>query len=123
MKKIVLHGPAADNAGNFCDAGVTLEIGDKAAAGFITADRAHDLVVRQGAVSATAEERLEKAATPDFDPAPFTVDVRPGGRYSISGPGLDTPEAIRGKARVQARVAELRAAMPPAAADEEQPAG
>ena len=66
MKKIVLHGPSTDEAGNFCDAGAELEIvasrKDEGKAGFISAERARALVDSGGAVSATASAELEKAA-------------------------------------------------------------
>src|SRR4051812_11785338 len=122
MKKIVLHAPALDNAGAYCDAGTELEVGDKAEAGMIDADRARALVDAHSAVSQTASEQIERSAKPAFDPAPFTVSSKPGGRYEIAGPGLAAPEPIKGKAVMQARVAELRAALraalPPAQPDQ-----
>jgi hypothetical protein len=66
MKKIVLHGPSTDEAGNFCDSGAELELVDgkkgEGKAGFISAERARELVERGGAVSATASAEIEKAA-------------------------------------------------------------
>lgn len=66
MKKIVLHGPSTDEAGNFCDAGTEIELVDgkkgEGKAGFISPDRARELVDRGAAVSATASAEIEKAA-------------------------------------------------------------
>jgi hypothetical protein len=62
MKKIVLHGPATDNASNFCDAGTELTIDEKSKVGTVSAERAKDLVARGIAVSATAAAEIEKAA-------------------------------------------------------------
>lgn len=68
MKKIVLHGPSTDEADNFCDAGTELEImagpKDEGRPGFISAERARDLVERGAALSATASAELQKAAAP-----------------------------------------------------------
>lgn len=58
MKKIVLHGPATDGAGRYCDSGTELDVvADKPKAGQIAADRARELVDEGRAVSATAEAR------------------------------------------------------------------
>jgi hypothetical protein len=68
MKKIVLHGPSTDEAGNFCDAGAELEIvsgpKDEGKVGFISAERARELVERGAALSATASAELQKTAAP-----------------------------------------------------------
>jgi hypothetical protein len=62
MKRIVLHGPAIDGAGNFCDAGTELEIAAKAKEGQVLAEDAKALVDGGRAVSATAAAEIEKAA-------------------------------------------------------------
>jgi len=61
-RKIVLHGPALDNAGRYCDAGSELVVGAETGAGIITAARAKELLDRGTAVTATAAAAEEKAA-------------------------------------------------------------
>lgn len=51
MKKIILHGPATDNAGNYCDAGTALEVREDVEAGAIDKDRADDFLASGKAVS------------------------------------------------------------------------
>lgn len=115
MRKIVLHRPAADNAANFCDAGAELIVSDKAEAKHISAKRADELLATGGAVTPTEAQHEDRQADEGaFDPAPFTAKHTSGGRYLISGPGLDEPEKVAGgKAAMQARVRELQALQPP----------
>ena len=81
LKKIVLHGPAADNAGHYCDAGAELQVASTKAeaskAGFISADRARELVDGNRAVSASAAAAIEKAsaAGPVVEEAPATAEA------------------------------------------------
>lgn len=49
----------------------------------------------------------------------FTLTHTSFGNYEITGPGLDEPERVKGKANAEARLAELEAA---AKADSEAPA-
>jgi len=85
MKKIVLHGPAIDAAGNFCDAGTELEIGDKAKAGTIAAESARQLVAAGTAVSATAEAAQAKRKAPIRKRARGAAASATASRSSSSG--------------------------------------
>jgi general stress protein YciG len=62
LKKIVLYGPATDNAGHYRDAGAELTIGKAAKAKTISLERAQELIGRGGAASATAAAADEQAA-------------------------------------------------------------
>lgn len=47
----------------------------------------------------------------DFEAGAFTVTKTEGiGMYAISGPGLDAPESVKGRAKVQSRLDELNKA-------------
>lgn len=61
LKHIVLHGPSVDNVGNFADAGSELTVGAAAKEGFITAERAQELVDGNRAISRTAAQQLDQA--------------------------------------------------------------
>ncbi len=52
MKSILLHGPASDAAGNFVDAGGTLDIAKTGKAGTIGEDEAKELVKGGRAIDA-----------------------------------------------------------------------
>ena len=62
MKSILLHGPATDAAGKFCDAGRELIINDSGDENTIDADRAAELVDSQRAVDAAAKPADEFGA-------------------------------------------------------------
>jgi len=61
MKSILLHGPAADAAGLFCDAGATLDITQTGKAGSISADEAKRLVSEGRAIDAAKAPAGDKA--------------------------------------------------------------
>lgn len=52
-----------------------------------------------------APEQTAEAETADTGPA--TIEAQPGGYYLVSAPWLDEPERIRGKAKAEARAAEI----------------
>ncbi|MEA3044572.1 MAG: hypothetical protein QOH47_2410 [Sphingomonadales bacterium] len=60
-----------------------------------------------------AAKKLAEAGS--LDPAPFAVKSVPVGKYEITGPGLDAAIIVKGKTKMQARVAELQAGLAPAA--------
>ena len=70
MKRIHLHGPAADNAGNFCDAGEDLDVSASAKAGHIDEDRAKAMVSSGGAhvIAVAATQKAKKPAAPKKAP-------------------------------------------------------
>jgi hypothetical protein len=61
MKKIIIHGAAADNAGDLHKSGATLTVDDEPKAGFIAADRAKHLV-DIGSATAVAEKAAKSAS-------------------------------------------------------------
>jgi hypothetical protein len=79
-----------------------------------------DLVERATAAGAFGSEAAEKAVvdagpkdfTGQFTAGAFTVAQAPGvGTYAISGPGLQQPENVKGKAAAQTRLDELNKAL------------
>lgn len=44
------------------------------------------------------------------EPTEFAVKSLPGGRYKITGPGLDKPEIVKGKTEADVRLLELKEA-------------
>jgi hypothetical protein len=66
LKKIVLYGPAIDNAGQYRDSGTELSVASTKAeetkAGFVSAEEVKRLVDTGCAVSATEAAAVERAA-------------------------------------------------------------
>jgi hypothetical protein len=89
----MVHGnPAADDA-------KTVKVPEEAVAG----------LVAEGKIEAPDGFDVPEAAA---TPARFSFKMTRPGRWEITGPGLDTPEIVQGKKTVvEARVAELEAAL------------
>lgn len=68
---------------------------------------------KRGAASTRAKgaARRKPSGPVEFNAGRFTVAKADGiGMYEISGPGLASPESVKGKAKVQARLDALNAA-------------
>ena len=72
MKRIVLHRAVLDDAGRYCDAGSSLEVGEGKQ---ISPKRARELVDGGGAVSATSASAAEKAAEAATDETAPAVEI------------------------------------------------
>lgn len=74
---------------------------------------------RKGAASTAAKGKAKKGdgakGGDAFTAGAFAIAAAGGiGMYEITGPGLDAPEKVKGKAKAQARLDALNAAQPPA---------
>jgi topoisomerase IA-like protein len=89
LTSITLHRAAADNAGDFQDAGAELKISDKAEAGAISAERARDLLDSHGATGhyarKVAAQKTGGAASGTSKSAPAPDAAEP----SASTPAAD----------------------------------
>ena len=79
----------------------------------VTREDRDRLVENKQAEDAEADVDNGEAADAPFDPSPFSVEAKSGGNYTITGPGLDVPEKVKGKANMEARVGALIAKLPP----------
>lgn len=77
------------------------------------ADDAKVVTLPQSAVAYLVSEGKIEGEPGDIDDDKDGFQMKPHGigRYQITGPGLDKPEIIQGKAKAEARLAELNASL------------